>query len=220
MIPETFLAKGGANTIAVRVYDDKGDGGIVSGPVRIATDDDDDMLLINFSGIWKFKLGNKKVYKDVDFDDSSWKEIKVPQTWESQGYSNYDGHAWYRNTIDIETNFNLKDLYLVMGKVDDYDQVFLNGELIGEHWGDEIDHAFSRDNTYNKLRGYKIPNKLLTRGKNVIAVRVYDGGGVGGIYEGPVGIMKEANYKELKETYSFSEHDHDVFNTIFDIFNW
>ena len=35
-------------------------------------------------------------------------------------------------------------------------------------------------------------------GSNTIAVRVYDGQGLGGIYEGPVGIMSADNYHIYK----------------------
>jgi sialate O-acetylesterase len=48
---------------------------------------------------------------------------------------------------------------------------------------------------YNAFRGYYIPDGLLKKNqKNIIAVRVLDTGGVGGIYEGPVGIITQTKY--------------------------
>ena len=50
---------------------------------------------------------------------------------------------------------------------------------------------------FNAFRGYYIPAGLLKKGqKNVIAVRVLDTGGNGGIYEGPVGIITQTKYIE------------------------
>jgi sialate O-acetylesterase len=45
------------------------------------------------------------------------------------------------------------------------------------------------------FRGYYIPAGFLKKGqKYVISVRVLDKGGVGGVYEGPVGILSQAKY--------------------------
>jgi sialate O-acetylesterase len=207
VIPPSYLNVGKDNCISVRVYDDGGEGGIVSGPVRLAYDDDEQYLLINFNENWKFKLHDNLEYKNIDYKNDDWKDIKVPQIWESQGYWNYDGFAWYRNNFEIESDFKLKDIYLVLGKIDDYDEVYVNGKKIGDHWPMTFGRYFFRSSTpYNELRGYKIPNGLLKKGKNVIAVRVFDSGGLGGIYEGPVGIMSEDSYDELKDKYSFEKH--------------
>lgn len=214
VIPGKFLKKGDDNCIAIRVYDDGGEGGIVSSPVRIAYDDDEHFLLVNFNENWKFQLHDNMNYKNLDFSDADWKDIKVPQNWESQGYWNYDGFAWYRNSFDIETDFNLKDTYIILGKIDDFDEVFINGKQIGDHWPVTFGRMFFRNNTsYNEFRGYKIPKGLLKKGKNVIAVRVFDSGGLGGIYEGPVGLMTGDNYDELKDTYNFERHFYHIFGS-------
>jgi len=218
VIPDDIIKWNAENCIAIRVYDDGGEGGIVSSPVRIAYDEDESDLLIKITEGWKFKLRDKMTYKDVDYDDSEWKGIKVPQSWESQGYWNYDGYAWYRNTIELETEFNIKHAVLVMGKIDDNDEVYINGKLIGNNWSSYgfYEYGVYRGNTYRKLRGYEIPKNLLHKGKNVIAVRVLDQGGIGGIYEGPVGIMTEDNFNELKHNNYYYNEDHNGFNTIID----
>ena len=48
--------------------------------------------------------------------------------------------------------------------------LFVNGEKVGETKG------------YNLPRKYTVPGKLVKAGRNVIAVRVFDTGGGGGIY--------------------------------------
>ena len=219
VIPEKFLHRGKENSVAIRVYDDGGDGGIISGPVRIAYNEDEQFLLINFNENWKFKLHDDKDYKNLDFNDTDWKDIKVPQIWESQGYWNYDGFAWYRESFEIESDFILKDVYLVLGKIDDFDEVYINGKKIGDHWPRKFGSLFFKTNSpYDEFRGYKIPNGLLKKGKNVIAVRVFDYGGLGGIYEGPIGIVTSNNYDELEAKYSFEKHFNKFINNFSSIF--
>jgi sialate O-acetylesterase len=57
-----------------------------------------------------------------------------------------------------------------LAMIDDNDRTYLNGVLIGS--------AF----VWNKKRIYEVPEKVLKQGKNVVAIRVKDGGGGGGIY--------------------------------------
>jgi hypothetical protein len=50
------------------------------------------------------------------------------------------------------------------------------------------------------FRGYRIPREVLNEnGVNILSVMVYDKGGLGGIYAGPVGIATEENYEILKK---------------------
>jgi len=69
--------------------------------------------------------------------------------------------------------------------------------LIGSVFDLDKDSEYSRrGNEFRARRAYKIPKDLLKEGVNVIAVRVYDEVWRGGIYEGPIGIMKEDNFKK------------------------
>jgi sialate O-acetylesterase len=86
----------------------------------------------------------------------------------------------------------------MLGKIDDVDQTYINGVLVAstgtfpknrDNWG-----GYGQE--YNAQRGYYIPAGLLKKGTNVIAVRVLDTGGVGGIYEGPLGLLSQTKYIE------------------------
>jgi len=80
----------------------------------------------------------------------------------------------------------------VLGKVDDIDEVYLNGKLVGATGN--MEHKDMGDN-YLKLRAYYLSADNLKYGeKNLIAVRVYDGFKDGGIYEGPVSIVSQQEY--------------------------
>jgi len=96
-----------------------------------------------------------------------------------------------------------RQLVLILGKIDDLDEVFINGEIIGST-GRMYDHGgrISGDE-WQEFRGYYVPMGLLRSGRdNVIAVRVYDALGEGGIYEGPVGILEMEEYDDFwKEKY-------------------
>jgi len=194
-VPIQYLNKGGDNVIAVRVYDSELQGGIVSGDVGLYVLEGLNTDL-NLEGQWKFKTGDNKKWKENSFSDKDWDSIIVPGFWESQGYNNYDGYAWYRKTIRIPYDFKNKKLVLVLGKIDDLDEVYLNGELIGSTGtmkDNPDENEFSQE--YAQFRGYYIPDGLIKiNADNLIAVRVYDGWKDGGIYQGPIGLITQSDY--------------------------
>src|SRR5580692_6596186 len=142
---------------------------------------------------WKFKTGDQPAWSAPTFPDSSWAPIHVGASWESQGYANYDGFAWYRLHIVIpssikEKAFLKETLRLDMGKIDDGDEVYLNGFLMGRNAGRG---GSIQSGSYDLQRTYTLPlndPRIHWDKENVIAVRVYDGGGDGGMYDGKYGI--------------------------------
>ena len=216
MIPAGYLKENAENYISVRVYDSYQDGGIIDGPTGLFTDEDNELLNLDLSGMWKFQTGNNKDWKSPDFNDENWNKIYVPSVWESQGYEDYDGYAWYRLQFKLPANFATGDLYLSLGKIDDIDNVYLNGELVGSVSDLRRPFYYSGDGwQYNVRRIYKIRPDLLNRnGINTIAVKVYDGQGLGGIYEGPVGIMSAENCRRYKNNHH--TEDRSFWEYIFD----
>jgi sialate O-acetylesterase len=176
------------------------EGGIVDGPTGLYYDVDNELLDVNLTGRWKIHTGDNKDWKSRDFDDKEWKRINVPSDWENEGLDNYDGYAWYRVNFRVPQNLGARDLYLVLGKIDDIDDVYLNGKFIGNVYDLRKDGEYKRRGwEYNARRIYKIQDDLLDRdGINTLAVRVYDTHERGGIYEGPVGIMSAENYREYR----------------------
>ncbi|SMO72900.1 sialate O-acetylesterase [Saccharicrinis carchari] len=213
-VPSELIHFDGANVIAVRVYDVYLNGGIL-GQAGLYIDAASTYMLTDLSGLWKFKPGNSQRYSDYNYNDESWDTVNVPQTWESQGYPNLDGYAWYRKTFSWERAGSGEDVVMVLGRIDDKDMVYLNGQWIGSI--DEMKkgsyHAGKED--YQTLRAYRIPRNMLHRGKNVLAVRVWDDRLDGGIYEGPLGIMTvqafESYFTEHEERKSLFEYFLDRF---------
>jgi hypothetical protein len=199
-VPWDDIVPDGDNVIAVRVYDAELSGGILSGRLGVYEDRSalhpEEELMTG----WKFKTGDDPSWSREQFDDSRWQSMRVPATWESQGYPGYDGYAWYRLRFTASDLLRDRQLILILGKIDDFDETYLNGTLIG-HTGDMRRRAedIPASDAYSQFRAYTIPAGLLhTDGSNVIAVRVYDGFKDGGIYAGPLGLTTRDTYLRWK----------------------
>jgi len=198
-LKKTVLKFGKENMIAVRVYDYHLGGGIVTGNVGIYSEHDRLKLKIDLSGTWKFRKGDSMDWAQPDWSDQKWETICVPGYWEKQGH-NYDGIAWYRRTLTLPESLSESKLILMLGQVDNIDEVYMNGVLIGKtgEFPKEkfpgITHGFR-----SVERAYFIPPNVIRFGKpNTISVRVLDVRGSGGIYIGHVGITTRKDY--LKHT--------------------
>jgi len=214
------ILKPTGNVIAVRVYDEGLSGGIVNGnEIGIFYDNDYALLNYDLSGLWKFSIFREPGIKEINFNDKDWKTIKVPSYWESQGFPDYDGYAWYRKEFTLPGNLSKEDFYLSLGKIDDMDKVYLNGKMIGRTEDLKLYDRYGRSNACNLYRLYRIPNDLLET-KNVLVVEVYDGQQMGGIYEGPIGLMTRNNTIEIEDR---NENDYwptSIHSIIKSIFNW
>jgi hypothetical protein len=190
VLPTEILNLKGDNTIAVRVFDAFQGGGIWDGRIGIYTLEQNNKMLIDLQGIWNFARTRSE---DRIPDDDDWENIMVPAPWEHQGYSRYDGFARYRKTFSLPAKFTAEDVVLMLGKIDDFDKVYLNGKLIGT----TNDHRpYGSSDSYQVDRVYKIPKDLLKRGgSNTIEVIVEDMGNIGGMYEGRIGITTRTNYE-------------------------
>lgn len=206
-IPPQLLDLEKQNLIAVRVYDHQGSGGIYQGPVGIFSRPEiDKLLLINLSGFWKFHSSDSLVWASPDFDDADWDSLLVPCFWEHQGYPKLNGFAWYRKNIYLPDTYSSLELMLVAGKINDIDEIYFNGVLIGKTGS--VHPLVSEINglsTWRIERFYEIPSKLIKwNEQNVIAVRVYDYTRTGGIWYGPLGLTTNKAYiRYLKQTEIF-----------------
>lgn len=106
------------------------------------------------------------------FDDSSWKETVLPSLWETQGYHDFDGVFWFRKEVQLPDTWAGQDLALELGPIDDMDTTWFNGIRVG---------GMERGGAWATPRRYIVPASAVQAGRNVIAVRVVDTGGGGGI---------------------------------------
>ena len=196
-LPEDAINYGGKNVLVVIVYDSYQVGGIVSGDIGLYTDKFAMAMDKNMQGAWKFKTGDDLNWRLPSVSDANWNEIFVPGKWEDQGYRDYDGYGWYRKSFTYNGNYPGEYVILVLGKIDDVDQLYINGVLVASTgiFPNGTGRAISTSQEYQAFRGYYVPLSLLKKGqKNLIAVRVYDSGGGGGIYEGPIGFISQEKY--------------------------
>ena len=215
-VPISYFKKNGDNVIAVRVFDAQLGGGIASGDIGIYFIPNELVAELNLEGEWKFQTGDNKEWKQNDFNDKDWTTLMVPGYWESQGYKDYDGYAWYRKTFRVPQNLIGKKLVLMMGKIDDLDEVYLNGQLVGST-GTMYDNPSRNthdNNEYDQFRGYYLPDGIIKANEdNVIAVRVWDGYLYGGIYQGPVGLISQEKYIKF---WKYKKSKKNIFEIFFD----
>ena len=107
--------------------------------------------------------------QDPGPDDTQWKDISLPCKVQDL-WPGTNGIFWFRKEIEIPAKWDGHDLSLSLGPVDDFDDTFWNGELVGS------------GRTWNKPREYLIPARMVKAGKAVICIRDTDDHGNGGIY--------------------------------------
>jgi melibiase-like protein len=137
-------------------------------------------------GPWVFRTGDDPAYAATDYDDAAWDPIRVPETWERAGHPGYDGVGWYRTRISLpvpapeRTGGRMEPpVWLELGCLDDADETFVNGVKVGRRGN--FPPAYRSE--WQTFRRYAVPAGLLHwGGENVVAIRVYDGGGDGGFW--------------------------------------
>jgi len=198
-IPLEYLNLNATNHLAVRVYDYYNEGGIVSGPIGIYKVAKDPLLEVDLTGFWFFETGDEMDLRKQKKEEQITTKLFVPGYWEDNGYDNYDGKAIYSTRFILPEKLVNQEIFLVVGFIDDIDHVYLNGKKIGSVNTLKIEEK--SDLPFHKIfRGYAIPNELLKNDSyNSISIIVYDKGGVGGIYAGPIGIATKENYEILKQ---------------------
>ncbi|CAM3739143.1 sialate O-acetylesterase [Roseateles saccharophilus] len=107
---------------------------------------------------------------DPALDDSGWPTLNAPQVWETQGLPGLDGRIWLRRHVTLTAAEAAGAATLHLARVDDCDESFVNGHPVGQTCG------------WDQPRAYALPAGLLHAGDNLVAVRVTDTGGDGGIH--------------------------------------
>jgi cephalosporin-C deacetylase len=179
-------------------------------------------LFIVFSAIgqnllqasWKFLKGDDPSYAQPGYDDASWKKIKVGECIEAQGMSDFSGIGWYRCTIDIPSQNNeMVKKYggytLYLATIDDADQTYFNGKLIGS-MGTFPPKPVT---AWDKLRVYTIPYDIVQWDKpNCIAVRIFDDAGNAGIIGEQVALTVSTLADSIQIKPEFQSPDHIILN--------
>jgi len=101
-------------------------------------------------------------WRKPEFDDSKWLSAQLPQKFDYELLPRFDGVVWFRREINIPEEVAKKGITIHLGRIDDYDITYLNGEKVGSTMG------------VYALREYEVQAEKLKAGKNMIAIRVLD----------------------------------------------
>lgn len=138
------------------------------------------VLLADLPVSWRFRLDPDEVGWDQawysrEIDDSDWAHVRIREFWEKQGYSPYDGCAWYRVRFVPPALPRGKAVLLAFGAIADEAQIFVNGKLVfASEPGENIRHQRLLVDVTRRLRRDV---------ENLIAVRVWNTSWCGGIWK-------------------------------------
>lgn len=168
-----------------------------------------DLTPLNVTEQWAFATGDDTLWAQPSFDDAAWARISVTKTWEEQGFPGYDGFGWYRQTIDIPVSYSQPvadngGLVISYANADDADELWFNGTLIGSTGSLPPDYV----SKYGVKRRYVVPAELVKPGeKNLVAIRVYDGGNGGGVVSEALTIHPMSEVYQLPLTVRIADED-------------
>jgi beta-galactosidase len=112
---------------------------------------------------WRFKLGEFPEAEQADVNDNDWKPVALPHNWgweEAQkGENYYRGPGWYRRALNLGAPKPGRRYFLRFEAAGSVADVYLNGQLLGEHRG-----AFG-------AFCFEITKQLSPGGTNLLTVR-------------------------------------------------
>jgi beta-galactosidase len=139
----------------------------------------------SLNGSWKFYYADKPAdrhmtFYEPDFDDSGWREIRVPSNWEMEGYgypiyvnieyphqvtppkiqAHYNPVGSYRTEFTVSDSMLDKDLVLHFGAVSSAMYLWINGKKVGYSQGSKTPAEF-------------LINEFVRSGKNLLAAEVF-----------------------------------------------
>ncbi|MCK5458148.1 MAG: hypothetical protein KAI45_13550, partial [Melioribacteraceae bacterium] len=105
---------------------------------------------IDLDGEWEFRIDPKDVGQQEQWFDTSVPfedVILVPGAWDAQGVgeetdkiiNSYIGKAWYRRVVNIPSDWSGKQVFLRIGGVHRYADVWINGKHVRRHVGYVVD---------------------------------------------------------------------------------
>ena len=146
-------------------------------------------ITISLLQAWKFSpdpdtVGDRIGWAAPMYDDTRWNIIAADRPWEDRGYRDYDGIGWYRKWVEIPEEVTSDHLYAAFGSVDDEYDIFVNGVKAAHH-----------SPSWNALTYTDILPYVNLGERNLIALRVNDWGGEGGL-SGPTAMITDVVRQE------------------------
>jgi DUF1680 family protein len=133
----------------------------------------------------KYKYGDDINWASKTSNDINWDKKLVGSGFHFDDRK--DNYIWFRIKVVIPSNMRAqaehgKGVQLFLGKIDDIDQTYFNGKLVGQTGSFPPNYV----SKYQSNRQYNIPvNEVQWDKENLIAIRVFSPDGWFGLYEGP-----------------------------------
>lgn len=139
-----------------------------------------------------FENGTVNKWYTPDFDDKDWSNINLPFVWNSIGY-NGNGVGWFRKRFNLSEEEASSNVLFMLGTIQTGDEVYLNGEKIGECY------------VADQSRIYSGHPSQLREGENVLSIKVYNEWGNGGFSGKKEDIYMQTKYgrKSLGDSWKF-----------------
>lgn len=160
---------------------------------------------------WLFTPGDDSSYKNPSLDDHAWQSIVLNTPDAPLTIKPAHSYGWFRVHFDIPANMRSTDLIFLLGTIDDVDETYLNGVLIGQSGK----FPPADQSAWDVQRTYIASHQLLQE-HNTLAIRVYNAGVEGGIsakageYAPSLCYLPQAAFKPLvkklvaqKDTYPY-----------------
>jgi sialate O-acetylesterase len=105
---------------------------------------------------------------DTTYSPVNWHHFWLPGYWADQGVRGLNGVVWFRKEITLPASVAGRPGKLMMGRMIDADQTYVNGTLVGG-----VTYQYPP-------RRYEIAPNVLKPGKNIIVIRLTNTAGKGG----------------------------------------
>ena len=138
--------------------------------------------VISLTGSWKFATGDDLRWSKLDYDDTKWESVHVPDIWISRGLPG-SGKGWYRTWIIVNSADSSEEASIVIRGMTNAGEVFWDGSFVGRRGSIAQDGGTE---TPGKGRyTYIHLGKMMTPGRHLLALRVVNSqSSSGGIGEG------------------------------------
>lgn len=131
-----------------------------------------------------------------------WTPASVPS---EDGWKGEKGFGWYRAYVTVPSDWQGSRLLLMVDSISDVDEAFFNGHKLGANGS--MPPLFGNPSS-NIRRPFTVePDQIKFGAANLIAWRVYNNGGKGGILNGPIHLTRVDDAIDLSGTWLFRSGD-------------
>ncbi len=140
-----------------------------------------------------FRAGHDPQWAQENWADADWRPIRLDQSWHAQPVGmpwRVGDEGWYRVAVVLPADVGTRPWTASAGFVGNVSELWLNGLRLGGFGSFELPEITAQ----RAVHAAVVPPHLLHPGTNVLAVRVRNVGGAGGILGGPVGIFEAGEF--------------------------